>query len=286
VEELIFHHRPELEDASLVVGFSGWMDGGDVSTGTLRFLEKKLAAEKFAEIDPERFFIFNLPGTMEQVAQYRPHLRISNGLIEEISFPANRFFVSQKHNLVLFSGKEPNLLWHQFARCFFQVVETCSIRRIYFAGSVGGLTPHTREPRVFCSLSDEKYREKLEGLDVRFSDYEGPSSFINFLCREASRREMEMINFVIDIPTYVQATNPKGIAAVVKRLSRLLDVEISLEDLVLLGNEFEKNINELVAKMPDLAEQIKKLEENYDKEIWEDDQNFEEWLKRHGIDKL
>ncbi len=286
MEELVFHHRPELEDASLVVGFSGWMDGGDVSTGTVRFLEKKLEAEKFAEIDPEHFFVFNLSGTMEQVAQYRPHVTIKNGLAEEFSFPSNQFSVSQKHNLVLFSGKEPNLLWRRFARCFFQVVETCSIKRIYFAGSVGGLTPHTREPRVFCSLSDEKYRDKLGGLDVRFSDYEGPSSFVNLLCAEAKQRDLEMINFVIDIPTYVQATNPKGIAAVVKRVSRLLDLGISLEDLVVLGDEFERNIDELVAKMPDLAEQIKKLEENYDKEIWEDDQNFEEWLKRHGIDKL
>jgi hypothetical protein len=31
---------------------------------------------------------------------------------------------------------------------------------------------------------------------------------------------------------------------------------------------------------------VKKLEENYDNEIVTDNQNFEEWLKKHGIDNL
>ena len=42
----------------------------------------------------------------------------------------------------------------------------------------------------------------------------------------------------------------------------------------------------LVQKQPLLAARIKKLEENYDKEYFEEKGGFEEWLKRHGIDKL
>ena len=42
----------------------------------------------------------------------------------------------------------------------------------------------------------------------------------------------------------------------------------------------------LVHKQPLLAARIKKLEENYDKEYFEEKGGFEEWLKRQGIDKL
>jgi len=53
-----------------------------------------------------------------------------------------------------------------------------------------------------------------------------------------------------------------------------------------MSEEFEKNVNEAVAKQPQLAEQIKKLEENYDKDLFDQKGDFESWLKQYGIDKL
>jgi len=84
----------------------------------------------------------------------------------------------------------------------------------------------------------------------------------------------------------VQTKNPKGIKAIIKRLVKLLNIDIDLDDLSKMSNDFEKNTNEFIAKQPELAEQIKKLEENYDKEFLGREGNFEEWLKQHGIDKL
>ena len=54
------------------MAFSGWMDGGDVSTGTVRRMVELLDAEYVAEIDPEPFYIYNFPGTMEVAAMFRP----------------------------------------------------------------------------------------------------------------------------------------------------------------------------------------------------------------------
>ena len=53
---------PTLHDATLVLAFSGWMDGGDVSTGTVQRLVELLSADPIAEIDPEPFYIYNFPG--------------------------------------------------------------------------------------------------------------------------------------------------------------------------------------------------------------------------------
>lgn len=56
-DKLHIHKRPKLNNPCLLLGFSGWMDGGEVSTGTVKLLIKKLGAEKLAEIEPEGFYI-------------------------------------------------------------------------------------------------------------------------------------------------------------------------------------------------------------------------------------
>ena len=72
---------PSLENATLVLAFSGWMDGGEVSTGTVRRLVDLLGADQIADIDPEPYYIYNFPGSMEVAALFRPHIEIEEGLV-------------------------------------------------------------------------------------------------------------------------------------------------------------------------------------------------------------
>ena len=45
-EDLLkIHESVSLENATLVLAFTGWMDGGDVSTGTVRHLVQLLRAK-------------------------------------------------------------------------------------------------------------------------------------------------------------------------------------------------------------------------------------------------
>ena len=76
MKNLIIHEKPVLEATRMVLGFFGWMDGGGISTDTIEYLKNKLKAKKFASIDPKNFYIFNLPGMMQQIAQFRPYCKI------------------------------------------------------------------------------------------------------------------------------------------------------------------------------------------------------------------
>jgi len=76
------------------------MDGGDVSTGTVDRLVKLLDARKVATIDPEPFYIYCFPGTMETAALFRPHIEIEDGLINEIEMPSSTFYCHEPANLV------------------------------------------------------------------------------------------------------------------------------------------------------------------------------------------
>jgi len=286
MDSLIIHERPNLEAPRMIIGFSGWMDGGDVSTGTIEYLKNKLKANKFAEINPGEFYIFNLPGGMEQVVQFRPYTKIKDGLLIDFEYPRNEFFVDQKSRVILFSGKEPNLRWDEYANCIFELAEEFGVRKIYFVGSFAGATPHSREPRITCSLLNKEQKANLKEHDVRFTNYEGPASIATLLNKFSREKGIEMANLVAEIPAYIQVKNPRAIEAVIKRLVRILDLDIDLNDLHRTSLEFEKNIDKALAKQPILTEQVRKLEDNYDSETFGTDEDFEKWLKQQGIDKL
>src|ERR1700752_1647789 len=98
---LRIHDCPVLDRATLVLAFTGWMDGGDVSTGTVRRLVDLLGARAIAEIDPEPFYIYNFPGSMELAALFRPGVRIEEGRIAAFDMPTNIFDCHEPANVVL-----------------------------------------------------------------------------------------------------------------------------------------------------------------------------------------
>jgi len=283
-DKLNIYKKPKLRNARLLLGFSGWMDGGEVSTGTVKCLIDKLDAWRFAEIEPKGFYIYSFPGSMEITALFRPHTQIKNGTIESYEIPSNIFFCSEKDNLIIFLGKEPNLNWEDFSECIFSVCAEFGVEIIYFIGSVAGLVPHTREPRLFCSVSESGLREMFQHYGVKFTNYEGPASIVTYLTANCSKRDIKMVSLVAAIPAYVQGTNPKCIEAVIRRIAGMLELEIDFDNLMTMSDEFEKKLNDVVQEQPELESNIHKLEEDYDNEIFNNEMNdLKTWLEQQGI---
>jgi proteasome assembly chaperone (PAC2) family protein len=93
-----------------------------------------------------------------------------------------------------------------------------------------------------------------------------------------------MVNLVATIPAYVQGKNPKCIEAVTRRLAGMLDLEIDLDDLGAISDEFEKKLNDVVQEQPELEANIRKLEEDYDNEIFNNEMgDLKKWLEQQGI---
>src|SRR5262249_54285161 len=185
---------PALHDATLVLAFTGWMDGGDVSTGTVRRLVDLLGAPPVAEIDPDPFYLFNFPGPMEVAALFRPALRIAEGLIASLEMPANTFHAHEPAHLLLFLGREPNLRWPTFADCVLQFARRAGAGRMLFAGSFGGSVPHTREPRLHVTCSDRALLPEMARYGLRRTGYAGPGSFASYLMTRAPAAGLEMVS--------------------------------------------------------------------------------------------
>jgi hypothetical protein len=264
---LRIRHRPALDRATLVLAFTGWMDGGEVSTGTVQRLVDLLGAAAIAEIDPEPFYLYNVPGPMELAALFRPRIEIEEGLVKSLEMPTSTFYCHEPANLVLFLGKEPNLRWRAFAECVFELARRVGVRRVLFVGSFGGAVPHTREPRLFVTCSEPALLQEMEPYGVRRTGYAGPGSFTSYLLTQAPAAGLQMTSLVAEIPGYLQGTNPLCIEAVTRRLAKILRLPLDLASLRSTSTEWELGGSAAVEKDEALAERVRQLEEAYDNDL-------------------
>jgi proteasome assembly chaperone (PAC2) family protein len=261
------HECPGLDDATLVLAFTGWMDGGDVSTGTVRRLVDLLGARVIAEIDPEPYYIYNFPGSMELAALFRPAVKIEDGLVVSLDMPANTFYCHDPANLILFVGKEPNLHWQAFGDGVLEFAHRLGVRRVLFVGSFGGAVPHTREPRLYVTCSDAALLPEMERYGLRRTGYEGPGSFTSYLLTRATSAGLAMTSLVAEIPGYLQGRNPMSIEAVTRRLSKILRLPLDLETLRAESTEWELQVSRVVEQDKKLNKTVRQLEEAYDNDL-------------------
>jgi proteasome assembly chaperone (PAC2) family protein len=266
---LRFHRRPPLDRATLVLAFSGWMDGGDVSTGTVRRLVDLLGALPIAEIDPEPFYLYNFPGSMELTALFRPPVRIEDGQVVSLELPANVFYCHEPANLVLFLGKEPNHQWRAFGDVVLEFTRLVGVQQVLFVGSFGGAVPHTREPRLYVTCSDARLLPEMERYGLRRTGYEGPGSFASYLLTRAPAAGVAMTSLVAEIPGYLQGRNPMSIEAVTRRLAKILRLPLDLESLRAESTEWELQVSRVVEQDKKLAKTVRQLEEAYDTDLLE-----------------
>jgi proteasome assembly chaperone (PAC2) family protein len=258
---------PTLENATLVLSFTGWMDGGNVSTGTVERLVDLLSARQIAQIAPEPFYIYNFPGPMEVAALFRPYVEVEEGVLKSIAMPTSTFYCHEPARLVLFVGKEPNLNWKAFGDCIFRLAKHVGVARILFVGSFGGSVPHTREPRLFISCSDASTLAEMEPYGMRRSGYEGPGSFTSFLMSQAPAAGLKMASLIAEIPGYLQGANPLCIEAVTRRLAKIFKLPLKLDPLRSASTEWELQISSAIENDKDLAEKVHQLEHEYDNDL-------------------
>lgn len=260
-------HAPQLKGGTLLLALGGWMDGGLVSTGTVRHVMQVFHAMQIGQLDGDGHYIDSFPGSMDVASLIRPEVMYRGGRIVRYERSSNTLHASESAGLAFFIGKEPNLNWTIFADALFEVVRRLSLQRIVFIGSFGGAVPHTREPRLFGSVSHDLLIPLLTANGIRLSDYKGPASFATHLLWEAPRRDIEMISIAAEIPGYLQGVNPTCIAAVVRRLAVILGISIDVSPLRRASTEWELKVSEAIEQDEELAATVRKLEEQYDNEL-------------------
>jgi hypothetical protein len=263
---------PALAGSTMLIALTGWMDGGLVSTGTVRQLMEGRDLTDIARIASGGYHIDNFPGGMEVAAVFRPEVRYEGGLIKSFTMEQNTVSADPLSKLVFFVGREPHINWGSFAEAMFEIAERCGVKRMIFIGSFGGSVPHTREPRMYGSVSAKSLLPQLKRFGLKPTEYEGPASFATYLLHLAPKRGVEMLSIAVEIPGYLQGPNPLSIEAVTRRVAGLLDMDVDLAPLRKAATEWELEVSEAVEKDEDLTGRVKKLEEEYDDELVQEQQ--------------
>jgi proteasome assembly chaperone (PAC2) family protein len=263
-DSLIFEDTPDLVNPYILIGLNGWLNGGEIATGCIDFLRRKLNARRFARIDPRRFHIWQVPG-FDPAQIMRPHAVIEEGLIKSLAEPANEFFFWKSgsgHDLILFTGAEPNLEWPQYASAILSIARRYQAPRIYSLGGVFDQVPHTRETRVFAVLSRPEMKNEFKSFP--FLNYAGPCSFSTMLLNLAGREGIEAAGITARVPPYIQNFNAKAGYDLLKKVLALTTLNIDLSDLKKSADNLAKMTDSAFSQNKTALEQLRKLEEMFD----------------------
>lgn len=263
MDHLRIEETPPLKDPVLIMAFAGWSDAAQAATSAARFLVGFWEANQFASIDPEEFYDFT---------EHRPHIRLTEGDLREITWPSNDCYYYRRdgaeNDFVLLVGIEPSMRWRLFVDTILEIIRRLNVSMVVTLGGLLADVPHTRPVRVTGSVSDANAAAKLRGLPVRTSRYEGPTGILGVLHDALRRRSIAGASIWANVPHYISAAaNPKATVALLERLDALFALDLDLRDLYRAAERFDAEVSEAVAGDPDAVAYVRQLEERADAEV-------------------
>jgi len=207
MDHLTIHETPDKKLDHLVTVFSGWADAAESATSAVKFLQRKLHAKKFAEIDPEEFYDFS---------QTRPYSSRTRDGRRRIHWPANEFSYltnpSSETGIMVFSGVEPNLKWRTFSKTVAKVARDHGVDSVIHIGALLDAVPHTRPVKLSGTASEPKLSEFLESQGIRSSNYQGPTGISSAVMDACINEGMEYTSIWGHTAHYLQAAPTTALA--------------------------------------------------------------------------
>jgi proteasome assembly chaperone (PAC2) family protein len=253
MDVLSFTQIPTLNRPILLLAFTGWNDAGTAATFASKFLLQRLAARKFADIDPETFYNF---------VELRPTVRMKNGE-RIISWPKNEFSYAKDSGLVqdviLGLGVEPHLRWRSYMDAIMHVIKECNVELVVTLGALLADVAYSRPVRITGTASEPALARRL---NLGVSKYEGPTGIVGVLNDTCRLQGLPAISIWANVPHYIAATpNVKAALAIVRRVLTLIDYSTDLTDLERASVEFDKRVSDVLASDPNVADYVRRLEE-------------------------
>jgi proteasome assembly chaperone (PAC2) family protein len=241
----------------------GWAGIGKVGLVAINTMRRLVRAELLGEIEPQRFF-----NPLRVV--------IVSGLIEDMRFPATRFYGlrGRTRDAVFLVGEQqpgdPEKTY-EMAVEVLDVAERLGCRRIYTAGAGVTTIHHMAKPKVWAvpnspSLIPEirEYGNTILMSEIGGREGEGAITGLNgLLLGVAKSRDMEAVCLMGEVPYYLQGAPwpyPKASISVLEVLSEILGTPVDLRELHETAGKVEANINQVLEALStaeELPEQVR-----------------------------
>jgi proteasome assembly chaperone (PAC2) family protein len=262
---LVLYEKPRLHRPCLIMGFEGWPDAGKISSGTVGYLREQLSAVKLADIKPDDFYLFQVPG----VETRRPTVVIKDGLMKSLSIPSTVFWYSKRsgvrQDLILGVGLEPELAWNKYIDLLLMLCRRFDVAEIITIGGIYDAIPHTVAPLITATINTPGAALRIKGQDFELIDHKGPASIHTLLQAMAGKKNLQVTGLWGHSANYIQIPNPRICYAILQKLDRMLELSLDLEEAKKSASRLDEQINSIISQKPELREYIQRLEDEYRK---------------------
>jgi proteasome assembly chaperone (PAC2) family protein len=246
VTELVeMHSQPELDNASLIVGWQE--DAGKLGPKVIEYLNRHIKAKVFSEIEPVNFFPLGGVAIENDVAQ----------------FPVSRFYIGdERRDLVIFESNEPPYERCRFLNSVLDVgIKYCKIKELYTVSGTTSLIAHTSPRRLLAVFNQPEFQKRLRNYQLEDMTWEGPPAINSYLLWLAQKRSMAGLSLWPEVTFYLAATeDPKAAKVVLSFFNERFDLGLDLTELDLEIKDQSEKLARLRREEPQIDRYIRTLE--------------------------
>ena len=252
--------RPRLKSPIML---ASWPGIGNVSLKVATYLKRKLDFKELAEIEPSYFF-----DPIGVVAR--------DNVVEAPQFPESKFYYWKNKgggsDIILFIGEDqPLTKGYELANCVLDVGERFQVKRVYTCAAALSSIHHTEPPRVWGVVTSQHMNKNLEKYDLVQRGNLQIAGLNGLLLGVTKERKIEGVCLLGEVPMYAtRIQNPMAALAVLKVLTKMLDIEIELAELVEIAKEAAERMKQIAAEA--MGEYI----DRFTRPIWEQGEEEEE----------
>ncbi len=253
--------RPKLNEPNLL---AAWPGVGNVAIIIATYLTSKLNFKDLAEIEPSGFF--DPTGVL-----------VEDSIIEAPQFPQSKFFYrkNEKRNgsdLILFLGDDqPASKGYDLANCVLDVGLRFHVKRVYTCAAALTRIHHTEQPKVWGVGTNQSVVQELKKLNLKQKGNLQIAGLNGLLLGVAKEREIDGVCLLGEVPVYAsRMPNPMAALAVLRVLTRLLDVELDFVELARVAEETREKMKQAA------AEAMGQYIDYFTQPIWEQGQEEDE----------
>jgi proteasome assembly chaperone (PAC2) family protein len=261
MENLIkLYAQPKLNSPNML---ASWPGIGNVSIIVATYLKRKLDFKELGEIEPTAFF-----DAIGVVAK--------DNVVEEPQFPQSKFYYWKNKgggsDIILFIGEDqPLTKGYELANCVLDVGQRFQVKRVYTCAAALSHIHHTEQSRVWGVVTSQYMTGDLEKYDLVQRSNLQISGLNGLLLGVSKERGIEGICLLGEVPIHAtRIQNPVAALAVLKVLTKMLDIEIDVAELAQIAKETADRMKQMA------DEAMEEYIDHFTQPIWEYGEEEEE----------
>jgi len=253
---IVHGQLPPLQDPTLVVMLSGWIDASGAAHAAMEHLIASTSADVLITFDADTFIDYRAR---------RPIMEVRSGINKRLVWTTPELRVGQDasgRDILMLSGPEPDISWQLFAKTVGELAVQLGVRRMFGFGAYPYAAPHTRSVGITCTTPDPNVAARVKyprnTVDV-------PAGVESLLEHALFDRGVEVLGLWAQVPHYISnMAYPSASAALIENMCTHGELDIDASSLRREAGVQRERLDQLVHGNDEHVTMLRRLEDAYD----------------------